>query len=728
MQSSPTQVILRVALPVPLRQVFDYLPPENVTGHKEGQRVVVLFGRRKMVGVVVELSASSELAIDKLSRAIEYPDGGQTVLTSETLDLLKWCWRYYKHAPGEVVFNALPPKLRKIKGAIPAPPVQYRLTAAGEDRLREPPGRIKTQFRFLERMKQGPVTESCLRALSPAWRKTMARLIEQQWVRPEDRYTAGLSPVPGPQLLAEQQLAVDAIRSSLGGFHCHLLDGVTGSGKTEVYLQVLEKVLAEDGQVLLLVPEIGLTPQLVERFQKRLGFEPVVTHSGLSEGQRLRAWATARSGKAKLVIGTRSALFLPIPRLQMIILDEEHDASFKQQDGFRYSTRDVAVKRAAGLAVPVVLGTATPSLETYHNAASSRYSWHRLRQRATGATEPRWRVLDLIQQTMSAGISSIAMEAIGETLEKGEQVLVFLNRRGYAPVILCHECGWHASCQRCDANLTWHKNTRRLLCHHCDSGTHVPLLCPDCGADALQGAGEGTEQLEHLLGKAFPSIPLLRFDRDTVRKKGEFERLSRKVKTGESCLLVGTQMLAKGHRFPQVTLVVIVNLDQALYSSDFRALERMGQLMVQVAGRAGRDQLPGEVILQTHYPQHPSLLTLLSSGYEAFASAICADRQAACLPPFSYQALLRSDAHQAEDVRVFLDRAKRCFPMGEALVYGPFPAMMERRSGRTRWYLLVQAGERPSLHRQLDAWVRLLHKLPSARKVRWSIDVDPQDY
>jgi len=337
-------------------------------------------------------------------------------------------------------------------------------------------------------------------------------------------------------------------------------------------------------------------------------------------------------------------------------------------------------------------------------------------------------VLDLIQQTMTAGVSVVAVTLKNETLAKGEQALVFLNRRGYAPVLLCHVCGWHGVCTRCDSNLTWHMGSRRLLCHHCDSAMSVPAICPACGADALQGAGEGTEQLEQVLGQAFPDTPLLRFDRDKVRRKGEFERLARQVKAGEPCLLVGTQMLAKGHHFPKVTLVVIVNLDQALYSADFRALERMGQLMVQVAGRAGRDQLPGEVILQTHYPRHQSLLTLLTSGYEAFAAEICADRHAARLPPFSYQALLRADAHQKDDVRRFLDQAKRCFPAGEASIYGPFPAMMERRSGRVRWYLLVQADRRPDLHRQLDEWMVRLQKLSTTRKVRWSVDVDPQDY
>lgn len=728
MQPLPPISVLKIALPVPIRQTFDYLGVENMSTPRVGQRAVVLFGRRKMVGVIVEISNNSELPIEKLSRVIEYPDGNQAVLTRETLDLLKWCWRYYKHAPGEVVFSALPPLLRKTGTSIPSPPVAYVLTAAGKQRLGEPAGRIKAQIRLLESIAQGAATELQLRLISPSWRKTLSRLLEQQWVATETLQPPRLNAIAGHKLLDEQTLAVNAIAENLSVFHCHLLDGITGSGKTEVYLCLLEKVLARGGQALLLVPEIGLTPQLVKRFEERLGFEPVVTHSGLSEGQRLQAWAHARNGLARLVIGTRSALFLPMPELQLIILDEEHDASFKQQDGFRFSARDVAVKRAAGLKVPIVLGTATPSLETFSNAVSKRYGWHRLRQRATGASEPRWRVLDLVQQIMTGGISSIAMDAIAETLDKGEQALIFLNRRGYAPVLLCHECGWHGSCQRCDANMTWHKATGWLLCHHCESGMRVPVMCPDCGADALQGAGEGTEQLEQVLAKAFPQVPLLRFDRDTVRKKGEFERLSTQVKAGGSCLLVGTQMLAKGHHFPRVTLVVIVNLDQALYSADFRALERMGQLMVQVAGRAGRDELPGEVILQTHYPQHESLHTLLNSGYEAFANDICMDRQAACLPPYSCQALLRSDAHDKSDVQVFLNEAKRKFPAGDAVVYGPFPAMMERRSGRTRWYLLVQADKRPTLHRQLDEWILWVQKLPSARKVRWALDVDPQDY
>ncbi len=728
MHSRADPRVLKLALPLPLRNLFDYLPPADGPRPGPGARVVVPFGQRKLVGVVVETAGRSEVPPQKLVRVAAQVDGGATALNAETLELLRWCWKYYKQPPGEVVFNALPPLLRKSGAAIPPPPEQYTLTAAGQARLAQPAGRLKAQYRVLEAMRAGAVTAAELGGLSQNWRKILDNTIDSGWVRAEPRPPAQLQPVPGPRLAPGQASAVDAIGRSLGSYQCHLLDGITGSGKTEVYLCLLEKALREGGQALLLVPEIGLTPQLVDRFRARLGIEPVVTHSGLSEGERLQAWALARGGSARLVIGTRSALFLPLTDLRMMILDEEHDASFKQQDGFCFSSRDVAVKRAAGLGIPIVLGTATPSLETFNNAARGRYQWHRLRRRATGASEPRWRVLDLVQQNLTGGISTTAMEAIGAVLAKGEQALIFLNRRGYAPVLLCHQCGWHAVCERCDTNLTWHRASRGLLCHHCNHAQRVPRMCPDCGADALQGAGEGTERLEQVLAEAFPDTPLLRFDRDTVRRKGEFERLTARVKAGGPLLLVGTQMLAKGHHFPAVTLAVIVNLDQALYSADFRAVERMGQLMVQVAGRAGRDKLAGEVILQTHYPQHESLQTLLESGYEAFAAEVSELRRAASLPPFSNHALLRANAHHKDPVRTFLDAAKACFPPGAAEIFGPLPAMMERRGGRTRWYLLVQARRRSALHRQLDSWLPSVLKLPAARKVRWSIDVDPQEY
>jgi primosomal protein N' (replication factor Y) len=487
--------------------------------------------------------------------------------------------------------------------------------------------------------------------------------------------------------------------------------------------------LLESGmQVLMLVPEIGLTPQLVRRFSKRLGIAPVVYHSGLSEGQRLAAWAASRSGHARLMLGTRSALFMPMVRPGLIIMDESHDASFKQQDGFRFSARDVAVQRASRLGVPVVLGTATPSLETVNNALQDRYTWSRLRHRATGALSPAWKVMDMRQKPVLGGLLEEVLRDIGEVLEKGEQVLVFLNRRGYAPVLLCHECGWHGACSRCDANLTWHRSARLLACHHCGHRQGVPAMCPECSADALQGAGEGTQQLERFLARRCPGYPMYRFDRDAVSRKGAFEALYEKVRNDGPCLMVGTQMLAKGHHFPLVTRVVIVNPDQSLYSGDYRALERLGQLLVQVAGRAGREDRPGEVILQTHHPDHPLLETLFAEGYEAFARCLLEDRQLAGLPPYSYQAVLRAEATRREPVSDFLEAARDRFSSRTVKVYGPYPAQMEKRGGRMRWYLLLQDDRRPRLQAALDEWVPQIAGLPGARQVRWSLDVDPQEF
>jgi primosomal protein N' (replication factor Y) len=529
----------------------------------------------------------------------------------------------------------------------------------------------------------------------------------------------------GPSLLPAQQAGRigDRPDSALS----RLLDGVTGSGKTEVYLRVLESVLDAGGQALVLVPEIGLTPQLLRRFRQRLGLEPAVIHSGLAAGERLQAWAAARSGQAPLVVGTRSALFVPLPRARLIILDEEHDASFKQQDGFRYSARDVAVKRAAELGIPVVLGSATPSLESLKNALEGRYAWHRLRERATQSALPAWRVLDMRQHGVFHGLAEAALEAITECLARGEQAMVFLNRRGYAPVLMCQTCGWHGLCERCDAHLTWHRGAGRLVCHHCGSQRRAPALCPDCQADALTGTGEGTQQLEEALERRFPGVRILRFDRDQTARKGVLDRQIEEVRKGEPCLLVGTQMLAKGHHFPGMTLVVIVTIDQALYSADYRALERMGQMLEQVAGRAGRSDKAGSVILQTLHPEHPALALLLSWGYEAFARWLLEERRLAALPPFGYQALLRADAHERERVERFLHEAAAAFPTGGTRLYGPMPAIMERLGGRSRMYLMLQAGNRTDLHGQVDAWLPRLRELKAGRHARWAIDMDPQE-
>ncbi len=744
MTSSAGAPIVRVAVPVPLPILFDYRPPAERKPLSPGQRVRVAFGSRKLVGVVAAFAASSEVPPERLQPILEVLDAGAPVLTAEQLHLLAWCARYYKHAPGEVVLNALPPALRRTSGALPEPPQQLRLTPGGRERLAGGPGRAPARHRVLEALANGPLAVEALRAESGCSAAVLRATRDQGWVLSEPLGVGAPQPQPGPELTAEQAAAVASVSEDLGRFACHLLDGVTGSGKTEVYLRLAERVLGEGRQVLLLVPEIGLTPQLLRRFRERLGIEPLVSHSGVAAGERLATWAGALRGDARLLVGTRSALFLPLVEPGLIIIDEAHDASFKQQDGFRYAAADVAVKRAHDLDIPVVLGTATPSLEALANVERGRYRHQRLKQRATGAAEPAYRVVDLRQQRVQGGLSASALEAIGATLERGEQALVFLNRRGYAPVLLCHECGWHANCPHCDAHMTWHRAGRRLHCHHCGYRQPMPRFCPDCSADALQGAGEGTEQLEQFLGRAFPGTPLHRVDRDRVRRKGELEAVVDAVRAGDPCILVGTQMLAKGHHFPRVTLVVIVNLDQALYSADFRALERMAQVLVQVAGRAGRAEHPGTVLLQTHHPEHEGLQTLLRDGYGAFAQALLAERRLAGLPPYAYQATLRAEAGERTLVLTFLEAARDLWgpATGDAVssvarspsagapgaVFGPFPAMMERRGGRLRWYLLLQAERRQDLQAGLDAFLPRVRALEAARRVRWAIDLDPQEF
>jgi primosomal protein N' (replication factor Y) len=728
MNATSENRILRVALPVPLPNLFDYLHPPELPEIRRGTRVVVPFGKRRLVGVVCGAVQESRIAPARMLPVRRVLDDGEALLGDELMDLLEWCARYYKHAPGEVVFSALPPPLRRAAGGLPAARDHYRLTDAGRQRLGEGLGRAPRQHELLRLLESGPAAERALREWHGAWRQVLARVVAAGWVAAEPEQAPRPHPVAGPKLKAEQRRALEGISADFDRFRCHLLDGITGSGKTEVYLQLISRVLERGRQVLVLVPEIGLTPQLLRRFSERLGLAPAVYHSGLSDGERLGAWADARSGQARLILGTRSALFMPLPEAGLIIMDESHDASFKQQDGFRFAARDVAVKRAANLGVPVVLGTATPSLETVHNARQGRYAWHRLRERATGAKTPRWRVQDLRQLPAPGGLAGPVIEAMEETLAAGQQVLVFLNRRGYAPVLLCHECGWHACCHRCDANLTWHRSARTLVCHHCGHRQKVPDVCPDCAADALQGAGEGTQQLQQFLARQFPGLPLYRFDRDEIRRKGMFEKMYDEVRAGEPCILVGTQMLAKGHHFPAVTLVVVVNVDQALYSGDFRALERMGQLLIQVAGRAGREDRPGSVILQTHHPDHPLLETLITQGFEPFAEALLEERGLSALPPFTCQAALRAEATQREPVQTFLEDALARFDAAGVQAYGPYPALMERKGGRLRWYLLLQSESRPRLQAALDAWLPQVRSLPAARRVRWALDVDPQEF
>ncbi len=534
---------------------------------------------------------------------------------------------------------------------------------------------------------------------------------------------------PPPILNSSQMAAVALVAAELDRFQVFLLEGITGSGKTEVYLRLIEAVLARGRQALVLVPEIGLTPQLLARFRERLPGPLAVLHSGLGDRERLNAWLLARAGVARVVIGTRSAVFAPLRTPGLLIVDEEHDPSFKQQEGFRYHARDLAVIRGHQLGIPVMLGSATPALESLYNVQRGRYRILNLPERVGGGSEPVIEILDMRRQPLTEGLSRPLLERIRTHLARDEQVLLFLNRRGFAPVLFCHECGWLSQCQHCDARMTLHLRQRRLICHHCGDSRPVDVACPACGSVDLRALGHGTERLEAALRREFPDIGIARMDRDSTRRRGSLESLLADIHNGECRLLIGTQMLAKGHHFPEVTLVGIVDADQGLYGIDFRASERMAQLILQVAGRAGRADKPGTVIIQTHHPDHPLLRILVSQGYPAFAAAALMERQAAALPPFAHQALLRAEAATAEQATVFLHTARALAePIADGLeLLGPAPAPMERRAGRYRAQLLLQAVHRQDLHHFLDLWTPRLWAQRNDHRVRWSLDVDPME-
>ena len=713
---------VRVAVPVPVPGLFDYALPENSAAPPAGIRVKVPFGRRSVYGVVMEVGPASidPRRLKPVTRELDR----QPILDEHLRTFCSWLSRYYLHPIGEVVAAAIPSELRRGEPPRMRPPEpHWALTDEGRHVDPATLGRAVRQRAVLEHLAQGPARHGELLAETGADRSVCDALAAKGWIGEAEAAVAVNA--EAPTLTPAQRAAVDAIRAS-EGFSAFLLNGVTGSGKTEVYLSAIEPIVAVGGQALVLVPEIGLTPQLIRRFERRLGDKVAAVHSGRSDLERLDVWERARTGRTAVVIGTRSALFTPLPELKLIVIDEEHDGSFKQQDGLHYSARDAAVKRAQMLDIPIVLGSATPSLESLHNAREGRYRQLRLDRRIGGATLPHAEVIDLRHHPAEDGISEPAYARIAHHLKHRDQVLVFLNRRGYAPVLMCHACGWMALCHRCDARLTLHQGAGQLRCHHCGSSQGQPPLCPECGSSRLLTIGEGTEKLQDTLAKRFPDHPVIRIDRDTIRSQRHLQASLELIRSGRSAILLGTQMLAKGHHFPKVTLSVVVNLDQALFSADFRASEKAAQLLLQVAGRAGRGERPGTLLLQTHHPEHSLFSTVLQEGYEAFAEELLRERQAAAFPPYGHLALLRAEASRREQVRAFLDRAASLAPRSRDVhFYGPMPAPLERRAGRMRMQVLVQSADRSVLFRHLRPWVGKLHELSEAGRVRWSIDVDP---
>ncbi len=721
--------VLRMAVPSPLYRDFDYLPPAGVDPATltPGMRLMLPFGRREVVGVLLETAAEAQVAEGRLRAAKRLLDAAP-VIPADILALARWAADYYRHPLGEVLQATLPVLLRQGRPAeAPGSPV-WRLSAAGraaDTTLFKRAPRQAALHRLLQTRPEGVPGEELADEAA-----ALRALAKRGWAERELR----TDPEPaapktsGATLNPAQDQAAREITAALGSYGSFLLDGVTGSGKTEVYMAAIAAAVERGLQALVLLPEINLTPQTLARFRARFG-AVAAFHSGLSEGERLATWLAARDGRARVIIGTRSAAWLPLQRPGLFVVDEEHDASFKQQEGFRYSARDLAVMRAQRAQAPVVLGSATPSLESLHNVALGRYRPLSLPERAGSARHPEMRLLDIRTRPLTAGVSDLMLDAVHRHLHADGQVLLFLNRRGYAPTFMCHDCGTPEQCKRCDARMTLH-GRGQLICHHCGSERPAPARCRHCGGAAFGAFGQGTERIEEALATLFPDAGVARVDRDSTRRKGSMEQLLDEVHGGTRRLLVGTQMLAKGHDFPNVTLVGVLDADQGLFSADFRASERMAQLITQVAGRAGRAERPGEVLIQTHQPDHPLLRHLVREGYGSFAAAALEERKLAALPPYAALALLRAEAPGAEAPAAFLETvrellARRLGKATDISLLGPAPAPMERRAGRYRAHLLLQAKQRAPLQRLLAAALPELGELKQARRVRWSVDVDP---
>ena len=704
--------VVRIAVPVPLPQAFDYAVPATCLPPAVGARVRVPLRNRTLVGICVEADPQDAHADPKA--LLEVLDE-QSILPSDVQRLALWLARYYHYPLGEVFAVLLPnAALKGMPLRLRTEDTWQRTDAAAPDLSRAE--RQRALLAFLDRH-GGWASGKAIRAAGFT-SAMIAALVRKGAIEAGERRFEGEQP---PPLTADQEAAVKDYRQELEGFSPNLLEGVTGSGKTEVYMRTIAEVLSGGRQVLVLVPEIALTPQTLARFRRRFGTADIM-HSGLSDQERLNAWLRCRDGQAQILLGTRSAVFTPFRQLGLIVVDEEHDASFKQQDRLRYSARDVAVKRARDLGIPLILGSATPSLESLENVRSGRYRTQRLSQRATGAPMPRMHILDIRGHPLSEGLSQPLTAHIERHLKAGGQVLVFLNRRGYAPVYLCTDCGWQAVCSRCDARLTLHQSRRRLACHHCGAERSVVEACPSCGGGRLLAVGVGTERSEAGLRERFPGTSLIRIDRDTVRSQRRLEEGLAKIGRGEPGILIGTQMLAKGHDFPNITMVAAVNADSGFLSADFKAPERTAQLLIQVAGRAGRASRPGEVWVQTLQPSNPALRRLIEEGYAGFADHELSIRHRAGLPPARHMALLRAAAADPALPAAFLDQLKAKLP-NDLEVLGPAPAPMQRLANEHRFQLMLLADRRGPLHRG----IRAANTVTPPRGLRWEIDVDPAD-
>ncbi len=756
-----SNTILHVALPVPLRRLFDYLLPVQLDNREQqldnreqqqsvrpGQRVIVPFGRQTLIGVIISVDEKTDQNVSKLKAAKQVLDIEPT-FDDSLLDLLNWAAQYYQHPIGDVFSMAMPGALRSTKTIDELLPK----VLASTDQLPEKTElskNAKQLHKLYALISEMPYSRIQLTELGvPS--TTIKKFVDNKWAswenslgknkasinsasRANDPITNVSIPSinqeqinEGLQLNNEQAIAVASI-DAMDHHRCFLIDGVTGSGKTEVYLQSIATRLLQQKQVLVCVPEIGLTPQTISRFKQRFNVTIALWHSGMTDKQRFDTWQQCRSGEARVVIATRSGIFLPFKNLGMIIIDEEHDASFKQQDGFKYHCRSLALYRAKQLNIPVVLGSATPSLETLYNVEQEKFSYLQLTRRAGNSQLPTTHLLDLNRCQVNASLGQPLIDEMRTQLSLNRQVMLFINRRGFAPVLMCEECHWLTECSRCSSFTTYHRGSNLLICHHC--GFQHPTLhqCLGCGSTRMVPVGVGTEQIEHSLAELFPEIDVIRLDRDSTSKKGEFDNKLNQINSGKPMIVVGTQMVAKGHHFPNVSLVGIVDVDGALFSSDFRAAEKLSQLVVQVSGRAGRGSVKGQVWLQTKFPEHPVIQDLVNNEYKDFAKFALSERKMLNLPPYSHQVVLRAESTFSELGQQWLfDLSKYLSDYEGLLMLGPTPAPMTKKAGKFRHLLIIQSQSRPYLHKLVNWLLENLDSIQKDNRIRWTVDVDPID-
>ena len=728
--------LVEVLIPIPLMEKFSYFPPKNRPNQlKKGSRVLVPFGNRLMVGVVWGFNKKSNSDKRKYKYIREVLDK-TPLLNATSMSLAEWASRYYHYPLGEVISYFYPPSLRKGKEAKFKESKYIELTNKGsllrEEDLSRAPAQLKL-ISLLKEKKEVTIKSAQAFGISSA---VIKGLIDKEYVA---SFSRELSPYkkhenkdlkPSKKLNLEQKKAVDAINKAQDKNVTFLLDGITGSGKTEVYLQAIQEQISNGKQALILIPEIGLAPQAEERFKDYFGDRVMSFHSAKNDREKVDAWLGASRGLVDIIIGTRSSVFLPMKNLGIIVIDEEHDLSFKQMDKFRYSARDMALYRAKLEKVPVVLASATPSLETLKNTEERKYQLLKLNKRATGASLPTFHAVDLRGKELNEGLSNELLEATKSELSNGNQVLIFLNRRGYAPSLICKVCGWISNCDRCDALMTVHKSPSKLQCHHCEAQKNYPTKCSSCGENEFLTYGFGTERLEEFMKSNFPDVPTMRIDSDSTRKRESLSDYLDEIKKGKPMILLGTQLLAKGHHFPNVTLVGIVDADSGLFSADFRGSERVAQMMTQVSGRAGREKKPGRVILQSYCTDHPQIEEIISGSYEKFAKKLLEERKSAKIPPYSFQAKIFAESPKGLVSRDFIlsllngqniDRKLR----DDIRLVGPLPSIMEKKSGVYRWELSIFSKNRSTLHKFLDVMQSKLYDVKTSKKVRWAIDVDP---